>query len=114
MIRRPPRSTLFPYTTLFRSLGQEVIEDGEDRFLQLAGVPRAADQDRALREVDDDERTGLGAVQRRVGVHLGGLQHGPVWSEGRESGSGATAEDIGQEMGASTVRIDATDAESGN
>src|SRR3712207_7046969 len=23
MIRRPPRSTLFPYTTLFRSLGQE-------------------------------------------------------------------------------------------
>src|SRR2546422_3397029 len=24
MIRRPPRSTLFPYTTLFRSLGEEV------------------------------------------------------------------------------------------
>src|SRR5258707_8675591 len=24
MIRRPPRSTLFPYTTLFRSLGGEV------------------------------------------------------------------------------------------
>src|SRR5256885_16965242 len=23
MIRRPPRSTLFPYTTLFRSLGQQ-------------------------------------------------------------------------------------------
>src|SRR3989449_6474035 len=28
MIRRPPRSTLFPYTTLFRSLGK-----GADRFL---------------------------------------------------------------------------------
>src|SRR2546430_17489006 len=28
MIRRPPRSTLFPYTTLFRSrLGGEVVED---------------------------------------------------------------------------------------
>src|SRR5258708_15557398 len=26
MIRRPPRSTLFPYTTLFRSL--DVLEDG--------------------------------------------------------------------------------------
>src|SRR5256885_13102198 len=25
MIRRPPRSTLFPYTTLFRSLGVGVI-----------------------------------------------------------------------------------------
>src|SRR5256885_6702046 len=24
MIRRPPRSTLFPYTTLFRSAGEEV------------------------------------------------------------------------------------------
>src|SRR3712207_9046544 len=26
MIRRPPRSTLFPYTTLFRSHGQKVLE----------------------------------------------------------------------------------------
>src|SRR3712207_6867318 len=25
MIRRPPRSTLFPYTTLFRSAGVEVL-----------------------------------------------------------------------------------------
>src|SRR5256885_10832697 len=25
MIRRPPRSTLFPYTTLFRSLGVDVF-----------------------------------------------------------------------------------------
>src|SRR2546426_2681671 len=25
MIRRPPRSTLFPYTTLFRSLQQELV-----------------------------------------------------------------------------------------
>src|SRR2546429_3359409 len=28
MIRRPPRSTLFPYTTLFRSLGGVVDLDG--------------------------------------------------------------------------------------
>src|SRR3712207_7092973 len=26
MIRRPPRSTLFPYTTLFRSLVEAVVE----------------------------------------------------------------------------------------
>src|SRR2546429_4884346 len=26
MIRRPPRSTLFPYTTLFRSLPREAID----------------------------------------------------------------------------------------
>src|SRR2546427_7523309 len=28
MIRRPPRSTLFPYTTLFRSLGEHTGSDG--------------------------------------------------------------------------------------
>src|SRR3712207_8858173 len=29
MIRRPPRSTLFPYTTLFRSRGEVVVAEGE-------------------------------------------------------------------------------------
>src|SRR3712207_8314382 len=28
MIRRPPRSTLFPYTTLFRSVGFELVKEG--------------------------------------------------------------------------------------
>src|SRR5256885_15954691 len=28
MIRRPPRSTLFPYTTLFRSLASWAVRDG--------------------------------------------------------------------------------------
>src|SRR2546422_7706200 len=28
MIRRPPRSTLFPYTTLFRSEFRTVLQDG--------------------------------------------------------------------------------------
>src|SRR2546429_8409727 len=27
MIRRPPRSTLFPYTTLFRSIADEILLD---------------------------------------------------------------------------------------
>src|SRR5258708_22303490 len=27
MIRRPPRSTLFPYTTLFRSFNRRVLEE---------------------------------------------------------------------------------------
>src|SRR2546421_8634177 len=29
MIRRPPRSTLFPYTTLFRSIGREIQEHAD-------------------------------------------------------------------------------------
>src|SRR5258708_15309821 len=30
MIRRPPRSTLFPYTTLFRSLRMEITANSAD------------------------------------------------------------------------------------
>src|SRR5260370_18907907 len=49
MIRRPPRSTLFPYTTLFRSHGLLVDRIGQeveaDRWLRL-GILRA-DVDRA-------------------------------------------------------------------
>src|SRR5256885_5928651 len=38
MIRRPPRSTLFPYTTLFRSLraGHRAARDGRDALLLQA------------------------------------------------------------------------------
>src|SRR5690348_17385568 len=32
MIRRPPRSTLFPYTTLFRSLGERLVAFDEARL----------------------------------------------------------------------------------
>src|SRR2546428_10002886 len=33
MIRRPPRSTLFPYTTLFRSLDlRAALTEGQERF----------------------------------------------------------------------------------
>src|SRR3712207_9390458 len=34
MIRRPPRSTLFPYTTLFRSLDPFFLEDVHDRLVR--------------------------------------------------------------------------------
>src|SRR2546422_8271786 len=37
MIRRPPRSTLFPYTTLFRSVVEIRIDQGRDRR-RLAAV----------------------------------------------------------------------------
>src|SRR2546426_12733767 len=34
MIRRPPRSTLFPYTTLFRSMNSESFNQGDDAGAQ--------------------------------------------------------------------------------
>src|SRR2546430_15221032 len=73
MIRRPPRSTLFPYTTLFRSRDVEAPEQ-RDRFLVAARRPYllTVENRRALR-VDEDigefldvagigERAGRGAV----------------------------------------------------
>src|SRR3712207_7256630 len=41
MIRRPPRSTLFPYTTLFRSLG--VLDHALDVGVRQAGLGLDAD-----------------------------------------------------------------------
>src|SRR2546422_3568800 len=41
MIRRPPRSTLFPYTTLFRSLTAD--EALVDHFVYLVGRPPIKD-----------------------------------------------------------------------
>src|SRR5215813_14489946 len=42
MIRRPPRSTLFPYTTLFRSLAVLLLHDTEGTpFLLLNGPERS-------------------------------------------------------------------------
>src|ERR1039458_3026336 len=42
MIRRPPRSTLFPYTTLFRSVSERHVggasENGPDRVCHVTGV----------------------------------------------------------------------------
>src|SRR3712207_9308773 len=39
MIRRPPRSTLFPYTTLFRSLALEVVGVADRCFRYGGGDP---------------------------------------------------------------------------
>src|SRR3712207_8623332 len=55
MIRRPPRSTLFPYTTLFRSTGARVTElvhlrvedlrlDGDSPQIHLTHAKRQADR----------------------------------------------------------------------
>src|SRR5436189_4492085 len=41
MIRRPPRSTLFPYTTLFRSMVREHLaaSEAEDLLVRFVALP---------------------------------------------------------------------------
>src|SRR2546427_12320687 len=66
MIRRPPRSTLFPYTTLFRS--HEPLEPHRGRFRRrvLRGG-RELDQDPAARlRVQERDLTGEPGPGRRV------------------------------------------------
>src|SRR6478752_7825863 len=41
MIRRPPRSTLFPYTTLFRSRSARTTRCGKACSTCAGGVPRS-------------------------------------------------------------------------
>src|SRR3712207_8298118 len=47
MIRRPPRSTLFPYTTLFRSVGYVEAESGRRLVISImvGNVPVASAQE---------------------------------------------------------------------
>src|SRR2546430_12649838 len=69
MIRRPPRSTLFPYTTLFRSLREQAKTYGvsETRILNLLHeaysqnyiylIKKPTDQYQVILEVADDQRS---------------------------------------------------------
>src|SRR3712207_8105194 len=79
MIRRPPRSTLFPYTTLFRSSaareaphdlaaaqqvhGRAAVGAGTDGHAERAIA--AAAEHRALELERADEPAALGAVDRK-------------------------------------------------
>src|SRR3712207_7016395 len=65
MIRRPPRSTLFPYTTLFRSICS-LVGDDTDRCLWCrpgGGVARAAAVVRHRTRSLGDRRPRGGAVR---------------------------------------------------
>src|SRR5258707_11056311 len=61
MIRRPPRSTLFPYTTLFRSIS--IL--GPSMRRKLNGVPQAEQKSRIAIEEDWND-AGLPRVQLKL------------------------------------------------
>src|SRR3712207_8032009 len=69
MIRRPPRSTLFPYTTRFRSVGAAGERVDRDVTTQLVGHPaEPVRRQRGARRPDGPERRDvgdLGGVDRK-------------------------------------------------
>src|SRR5690242_21235617 len=68
MIRRPPRSTLFPYTTLFRS--NEIRQADGDAFLVLACVLRSAVLEHARGELRGALETLLHLAHRLRALRL--------------------------------------------
>src|SRR5260370_39128867 len=81
MIRRPPRSTLFPYTTLFRSRRQQLavlhhelsVHDDVAHVTRPRAVDEARDQVPRLRlrvRAGEVEREEVGALARLQGAEL--------------------------------------------
>src|SRR2546422_4459296 len=67
MIRRPPRSTLFPYTTLFRSLPGDLPEV---HFFGVTG-------ERRTRRVEAESGIGALVIVHRVALRCGDRLRGP-------------------------------------
>src|SRR3712207_8993118 len=84
MIRRPPRSTLFPYTTLFRSVGaqyeSEVVYHQVREDLEKQGVV-FLDMDSGLREHEDLVREHFATIIPANDNKLAAL-NSAVWSGG--------------------------------
>src|SRR5260370_14132500 len=72
MIRRPPRSTLFPYTTLFRSRAQpdRVIREEHDQRARRRGV----EVRRGAGEAGHEKPQHHGGVRARSEEHTSELQ----------------------------------------
>src|SRR3712207_8184440 len=98
MIRRPPRSTLFPYTTLFRSHGkkiQDLLSRGQTILVQAVKDPMKSKGARLTTEISlpgrfvvfvpqgdglgvsrrlpDEERARLKEIIRNLDVPTGGV-----------------------------------------
>src|SRR3989442_11899147 len=76
MIRRPPRSTLFPYTTLFRSANRRFPSFVPQRLdrIQLGGAP-GRDHSEDQPDRDRDRARDHGAPQRHPSLELRSEEH---------------------------------------
>src|SRR3712207_4824855 len=94
MIRRPPRSTLFPYTTLFRSIARTLGETGlAERGRVILEKPFGSDLESARRlnalvhELFDESQVfridhflGKEAVQNLLALRFANGMFEPVWN----------------------------------
>src|SRR5256885_16810563 len=87
MIRRPPRSTLFPYTTLFRSVGQGHVQLVTSRHDIMPQFMRQQDGDDRNREGEPGgprvQKPGIAGVTAREKRQRTG-----IWDPAGEDGTG--------------------------
>src|SRR5256885_5997220 len=84
MIRRPPRSTLFPYTTLFRSVRHAAARPGE---------PAARDQeDAGSTEQGEEQGQGEGDAGVEAEEATAGRQQAATAAEEVREGAGRSEE----------------------
>src|SRR5258708_11210455 len=76
MIRRPPRSTLFPYTTLFRSFGDQARHRSQVDDLAVAGRDHLCQRPLAAEEhaAQVDRQDLVEQLGRRSEEHTSELQ----------------------------------------
>src|SRR3712207_9544538 len=117
MMRRPPRSTLFPYTTLFRSLGVLLVDVAHDR-VELVLQPPAGVVGGERADVADPPAVIAGAgdvavrpVQRASDDRLGerdGLEHRavdvPAAADVVDGGAARGVDEGGEEIGRASCR----------
>src|SRR5438034_10464757 len=84
-IRRPPRSTLFPYTTLFRSIGDDEEKDEtreEMRPRHRSTITKDAERNGGDREEGGDQRRN-DANAREIDLAVGVRRRRRGWSRYR-------------------------------
>src|SRR5260370_31186191 len=74
MIRRPPRSTLFPYTTLFRSAQRSAEAAKEIKALITASVERVEQGSQLVDRAGTTMTEVVAAIGRRSEEHTSELQ----------------------------------------
>src|SRR2546427_339835 len=72
MIRRPPRSTLFPYTTLFRSV--QVTAGAAEPVADMGGQAVARGEEQGAPALDRRAERAVGDRRRRSEEHTSELQ----------------------------------------
>src|SRR2546430_10241669 len=74
MIRRPPRSTLFPYTTLFRSAGARLGEEEPDGEQEHRGDREQEEPGVRIGHAEQRRGASDGRSPRRSEAHTSELQ----------------------------------------